>query len=75
MKKLDYRLVEEKLDLVIDKLMHLEWPTNAEELEKNGGEAIGYFKRDFGIKPWDWPQGVGLYGLIPTKLNLWNTIV
>lgn len=54
----------EKLDLVIDKLLNLEGPENEKELEEGGGEAIGYFKRDFGIKEWDWPQGVGLYGLM-----------
>jgi len=43
----------EKLDLVIDKLMNLEGPENEEELKAKGGEAIGYFKRDFGIKEWD----------------------
>lgn len=53
-----------KLDLVIDKLLNLEGPENEKELEEGGGEAIGYFKRDFGIKEWDWPQGVGLYGLM-----------
>lgn len=55
-------LVREKLDLVINKLMTLGAPENNNELEK-GGEAIGFFKRDFGIREWDWPQGVGLYGL------------
>ncbi|MDO5519339.1 MAG: glycoside hydrolase family 88 protein [bacterium] len=55
--------VEEKLALVIEKLMNLGAPENDEELKK-GGEAIGFFKRDFGIKEWDWPQGVGLYGLL-----------
>lgn len=55
--------VKEKLALVIDKLMNLGGPENDEELKK-GGEAIGFFKRDFGIKEWDWPQGVGLYGLL-----------
>lgn len=53
-----------KLDLVIEKLIHLDGPEHAEQLESAGGEAIGYFKRDFGIKEWDWPQGVGLYGLL-----------
>ena len=43
--------------------MNLGRPDNDEELEK-GGESIGFFKRDFGIKEWDWPQGVGLYGLL-----------
>lgn len=64
MKKINRLAIEEKLDLVIQKLLNLDGPENEEELAKNGGEAIGYFKRDFGIKEWDWPQGVGLYGLL-----------
>lgn len=56
-------LIEEKLALVIDKLMNLGGPENEEEL-KEGGEAVGFFRRDFGITEWDWPQGVGLYGLL-----------
>lgn len=55
--------IEEKLNLVIEKLMHLGGPDNEEELQK-GGEAVGFFVRDFGIQEWDWPQGVGLYGLL-----------
>lgn len=53
-----------KLNLVIEKLLNLGGPENEKELEETGGEAIGFFKRDFGIKEWDWPQGVGLYGLL-----------
>ena len=64
MKRVSQAAIEEKLELVIDKLLNLDGPQNEEELAKNGGEAIGYFKRDFGIKEWDWPQGVGLYGLM-----------
>ena len=56
--------LREKLELVIQKLINLDGPANEKELEENGGEAIGFFKRDFGIKEWDWPQGVGLYGLL-----------
>lgn len=56
--------LRKKLDIVIDKLLNLGAPQNETELEQNGGEAIGFFKRDFGIKEWDWPQGVGLYGLL-----------
>lgn len=63
MKKLNENEIAEKLDLVIHKLLHLEGPDNEQELEENGGEAIGFFKRDFGIREWDWPQGIGLYGL------------
>lgn len=62
--KIDRKVLIKKLDLVIDKLTNLDGPENEEELAANGGESIGYFKRDFGIREWDWPQGVGLYGLI-----------
>ena len=62
-KKIDKKEVQEKLNLVIDKLMKLGEPENNDELAK-GGEAIGFFKRDFGIQEWDWPQGVGLYGIL-----------
>ncbi|SFG45568.1 glycoside hydrolase family 88/105 protein [Oribacterium sp. WCC10] len=55
--------IKNKLELVIQKLMNLDGPDNESEL-KDKGESIGYFKRDFGISEWDWPQGVGLYGLI-----------
>lgn len=56
--------LRKKLNLVIEKLLSLGGPENEKELAENGGEAIGFFKRDFGIKEWDWPQGVGLYGLL-----------
>lgn len=62
MKGIDQKTLESKLNLVIDKLMHLGRPENEEELQE-GGERIGFFRRDFGIQEWDWPQGVGLYGL------------
>lgn len=63
MAHLNQEEIRKKLDLVIDKLMHLGGPENEEDL-KEGGEAIGFFRRDFGISEWDWPQGVGLYGLM-----------
>lgn len=52
----------QKLNLVVEKLLNLGGPENEQELE-HGGESIGFFRRDFGIREWDWPQGVGLYGL------------
>ncbi len=61
--KINEKQLREKLDLVIQKLMNLGGPENEDSL-KEGGEAIGFFKRDFGIREWDWPQGVGLYGLL-----------
>lgn len=55
--------LKEKVALVIEKLMNLGKPENEEEMEKNGGKEIGFFERDFGIWEWEWPQGVGLYGM------------
>lgn len=54
-----------KLDRVADKLLKLNRPDNEAELQSLGEEAgrRGYFARDFGMEEWDWPQGVGLYGL------------
>lgn len=71
--KMNQKEIIRKLDLVIDKLMNLGGPENEEELAAGGGEAIGYFKRDFGIKEWDWPQGVGLYGLMKVMKCLGRT--
>ena len=63
MKGINQAELEKKLDLVIQKLMNLGGPEDEKELEA-GGEKIGFFRRDFGIKEWDWPQGIGLYGLL-----------
>lgn len=62
MQELKKEEITRKLDLVVNKLITLGGPENETELE-NGGESIGFFRRDFGISEWDWPQGVGLYGL------------
>ena len=61
--KVNEKELRTKLELVIHKLMNLGGPEDENKLAE-GGEAIGFFKRDFGIKEWDWPQGVGLYGLL-----------
>ena len=62
---MDKKLINQKLDLVMDKLMNLDTPdikmdkaAAPEEMKK------GLYARDFGIREWDWPQGVGLYGLL-----------
>lgn len=67
-------LLNQKLDLVIDKLMNLDAPdadmdkgTSREDQEK------GLVARDFGIKEWDWPQGVGLYGFLELQKARNNT--
>lgn len=61
--RLDEKEIHDKLELVTNKLINLGGPENEEALEESG-EKIGFFKRDFGIKEWDWPQGVGLFGLL-----------
>lgn len=62
MQELKKEDIKKKLDLAVEKLLKLGGPENEKELE-NGGESIGFFRRDFGIREWDWPQGVGLYGI------------
>lgn len=53
------------LDRVTERLMNLQRPENERELQALEGDAArrGYFARDFGMDVWDWPQGIGLYGL------------
>lgn len=63
--KLDKAEIIAKLGRVSDKLLNLDRPDNEAELQTLGEDAgrRGYFARDFGMEEWDWPQGVGLYGL------------
>ncbi len=52
--------IRKLLDKVLLKLLNLE----AVEIEQTSdSEKIGVFKRDFGMAYFDWPQGVGLYGI------------
>lgn len=61
----DKKIINEKLDLVIAKLMNLDAPDDAMDKETSAETQIkGMVARDFGIQEWDWPQGVGLYGLL-----------
>lgn len=55
-----------KINLVMDKLIHLGGADYASDKNISLSEAIrtGNVNRDFGIEEWDWPQGVGLYGLL-----------
>jgi unsaturated rhamnogalacturonyl hydrolase len=54
-----------KINLVVSKLMHLgEIDFNNDKTASKESLKKGLIARDFGIKEWDWPQGVGLYGLI-----------
>ncbi len=63
---MDKAKIEKYLDLVTDRLINLQRPDGEEEMlkrQKETNQIIGAFPRDFGMEPWDWPQGVGLYGM------------
>lgn len=50
------------IDLIIENLQQLN--DSNKKIEGNvENQKIGYFPRDFGMGYWDWPQGIGLYGL------------
>ncbi len=57
--------LEVKIGLVMDKLMHLGGADYDKDKNISVEDAVatGNIARDFGIEEWDWPQGVGLYGL------------
>lgn len=58
------KMIDEKLNLVMDRLMHLDAPDASMDRTSDPNEVKkGLCARDFGIREWDWPQGVGLYGL------------
>ncbi len=58
-------VLQQKIDLVMDKLIHLGGADYDKDKNISLKDAIasGNVARDFGIEEWDWPQGVGLYGL------------
>ena len=57
-------LLLKKIDLVVNRLMNLgATDENADKNTAADAHKRGIIARDFGIETWDWPQGVGLYGL------------
>ncbi|HPF89013.1 MAG TPA: glycoside hydrolase family 88 protein [Candidatus Limiplasma sp.] len=63
---MDRTALKDKALLAAGRLRNLQRPDNEETLAKtlpDGGKSIGVYSRDFGMEPWDWPQGVGLYGM------------
>lgn len=53
-----------KIDLVVNKLMNLEEAdVDSDKTTSSSDLKKGIIAKDYGIKIWDWPQGVGLYGL------------
>ena len=64
MMEITQSVLAQAIDLVLDALMHLGVPRfteNGKTQEENA--KTGIFARDYGIHVWDWPQGVGLYGM------------
>lgn len=54
----------EKIHLVVEKLMNLGGCDYDKDKSVSSTDTnMGIIQRDFGIEEWDWPQGVGLYGL------------
>lgn len=52
------------IDIVVNKMMNLEEADHTRDIGISKIESQkGIIARDFGIMEWDWPQGVGLYGL------------
>ncbi|MEK4044057.1 glycoside hydrolase family 88 protein [Paenibacillus sp. FSL H8-0048] len=64
----------DKIGLVVDRLMNL----GGSDYEKDktvvqAETRVGIVQRDFGIEEWDWPQGVGLYGLYKLQKHYGDT--
>ena len=58
-------LLQQKTELTAHKLLNLGGADYEQDKHISLEEAMatGNVARDFGIEEWDWPQGVGLYGL------------
>lgn len=58
--------VTKNIKLVSEKLIHFEEIIPEDQfigVSEKAAEEKGFFLRDFGMAQWDWPQGVGIYGL------------
>ena len=62
--KVTNEVLLQKIDLVVHKLMNLGGANyDQDKVASKESTKAGNIARDFGIEEWDWPQGVGLYGL------------
>lgn len=60
-----------KINLLVEKLMNLGGADyDSDKTTSENARKTGLVARDFGIEEWDWPQGVGLYGLNKLQLLL-----
>lgn len=61
---MDRKILEEKQRQVLGKLLHFGGADY--EMDKTTdaqSQYLGMVARDFGFEEWDWPQGIGLYGI------------
>lgn len=59
------KIIVNKLNVTLEKLKNLKPPVIEESITESSKDkfAKGIIARDFGINEWDWPQGIGLYGI------------
>lgn len=58
--------VTKNIEMVSKRLVHFEEAIPKEQfanVPEKEAEEKGFFLRDFGMNQWDWPQGVGIFGL------------
>lgn len=61
---MDNAMVMQKMEKVADRLLHLGGADyEADKATDPADTGRGQIARDFGIEEWDWPQGIGLFGL------------
>jgi unsaturated rhamnogalacturonyl hydrolase len=61
----DKEILLKNIDLVTERLLNLGGSDLSKDRRADGSVwNTGMVQRDFGIEAWDWPQGVGLYGLV-----------
>lgn len=56
-------LINEKLELVLNALITMDSKFNHNFIDNPDNNKKGVFPRDFGLKEFDWPQGVALLGI------------
>ncbi len=68
---MDTDIILKTIDKVVYRLMNLGGADyDNDKTSSKDNVSKGLIARDFGIEEWDWPQGVGLYGL--TKLQAYH---
>ena len=68
---MDSKIILNTIEKVVYRLMNLGGADYGKDKEATSSNVSkGLIARDFGIEEWDWPQGVGLYGLTKLQAHL-----